>query len=221
MVSNDQLTNNVRSITVFGSAMMRVPPNVARINFSISRSSMEPKVAFSETNQATGEVMAYLQQGSGLQVAKSHMTLNTEFRYNGQKQEFVGYKASTRFDVLLTDLTQIQEVLVGIVDAGVNNIERTQYDTTHLKELRAAVRRQAVEAARAKADLYCESAGVQVGDVLQIEDVDPNRLMGRESHVTQTIPDDADAELKAIDPGSIVVTGAVQITYALENNLSV
>jgi hypothetical protein len=45
-----------------------------------------------------------------------------------------------------------------------------------LKELRADARKQAVVAAREKAELYCREAGVAVGKVIAIEDSNPDQL---------------------------------------------
>jgi hypothetical protein len=54
-------------------------------------------------------------------------------------------------------------------------VDGTHFDVIAKRELRAEARRKAVAAARAKADLYAEAAGVRVGAVLHIEDVDPEQ----------------------------------------------
>jgi hypothetical protein len=49
---------------------------------------------------------------------------------------------------LLLQLKRIEEILIGITNAGVNDIESVEYQNGELKELRAEARRQAVQAAR-------------------------------------------------------------------------
>jgi uncharacterized protein YggE len=86
-----------------------------------------------------------------------------------------------------------------------------------LKQLRAEARRRAVSAAREKAELYRTAAGVSLGGVLAIEDVNPELLSGRSEGHTYREPhpvEDA-GEPGAIDPGAISVSAAVYVVYAL------
>ena len=158
----------------------------------------------------------YLSQAGISEVSTSRIDLNTRYEYVKSRQEFVGYAASVYFNVLLSNLSRIEEVLVGVVNAGANSIHDTSFQTTRLKELRAEARRQAVAAAREKAENYCKAAGVSLGNVLHIEDVNPDMLRGREGHTyTQVLVDD-DSPPQAFSTGSIAVQGAVMITYSLK-----
>src|SRR5229473_3394794 len=63
------------------------------------------------------------------------------------------------------------------VEAGANEVTSVKYLTTQLAELRAQARREAVAAARRKAEVYSEAAGVALGHVLHIEDVNPDSMV--------------------------------------------
>jgi hypothetical protein len=67
--------------------------------------------------------------------------------------------------------------------------------------------------------LYCAAAGVAVGDVLAIEDVNPELLSGRSEGHTYREPMAVDdiSEAGAIDPGAITVGAAVNVVYRLES----
>jgi uncharacterized protein YggE len=73
-----------------------------------------------------------------------------------------------------------------------------------------------VAAAREKADVYCRAAGVSVGGVVSIEDVNPNvvRGSGEGSTITEVAFDDAGPE-RALSPGSIIVSAAVTVVFAI------
>jgi uncharacterized protein len=62
------------------------------------------------------------------------------------------------------------------VAAGGNEIEAVEFDVLAKRELPAGSRRKAVAAAQAKAELYAEPAGVRLGPVLHIDDVDPDHV---------------------------------------------
>ena len=57
---------------------------------------------------------------------------------------------------------------------------------------------------------------MKLGKVLHIEDVNPDRLRGREGHVTFEIQPDDSGEIQVFDPGSIIVGAAVSIAFKIE-----
>jgi uncharacterized protein YggE len=204
-------------VKVFGSAVLRVEPDVASLQFAVSRQGKEPRVAFQETHKAVKAVRAYLvQAGAANDVAASRITLSRTYEYTGGRQQPTGYAARVAFNILLADLGRMEELLVGVVAAGANEIEAVEFRTTRLKEHRAEARRRAVAAGREKAENYCLAAGVALGPVVSIEDVSPQVLRGTgEGTTSREAPsDDAGAE-RPFAPGSIVVGAAVTLVFAL------
>jgi uncharacterized protein YggE len=114
-------------------------------------------------------------------------------------------------------MDRVDSVLTGLIAAGANELVSVTFQTTRLKELRADARRRAVAAAREKAELYSNAAGVTLGTVLAIEDVNPELLSGRsEGHTyREPAPVDDAGEPGAIDPGAITIAAAVNILFAL------
>ena len=95
------------------------------------------------------------------------------------------------------------------------------FQTTRLKDVRADARRQAILAAREKAEVYASAAGISLGHVIGIEDVNPEVLSGRsESHVKRELSTDDPGEQKAIDPGAITVGAAVTVMIAIRQPTS-
>ena len=103
------------------------------------------------------------------------------------------------------------------VEAGANEVTSVRYLTTHLAELRAQARREAVAAARRKAEVYCEAAGVALGHVLHIEDVNPDSMVYRGGHVEAagSDTDHDEAASGALQSGSLVVSAAVMVTWSI------
>ena len=201
-------------IRVFGSAVLRVEPDVASLQFTVARQAKQPKDAFRETHQAVKGVRAYLSQAGVGDVASSRITLSRTFEYVNQRQQPTGYSANVSFNVVLSDLDRMEEVLAGVVDAGVTEIGSAEFRTTRLKEFRAEARRRAVAAAREKAAIYCQAAGVSLGAVVSLEDVNPAVLRGSgESHTSSEVSSDDAGPGRALAPGSIVVGAAVLVVF--------
>lgn len=213
-----QQINNPFGITVFGSALIRVSPDIAVLHFSVTHTQPTPKEAFDAVHKGTATVRKYLAEIGIEDVKSSQVTLSAQFGTD-YKREFVGYKANTGFTILVGDLEKLEDVLIGIVNAGVNHLGRIDMQTTQLKKVRAQARQQAVEAAYEKAELYCESANVTLGSPIHIEDVNPDQLFGRSGHIAREIPQQESEVPKAFDPGSIDVRAGVMMAFSITNRL--
>lgn len=214
-MSAQQSIPNPFGITTFGSALLRVEPDIASLKFSVSRLEQQPQEAFQQAREGAKAVSVYLSQGNIKDFGSSRINLSQKFRYSGGENHFVGYSAQIAFHVLLHDLDRMEEVLIGVIKAGANEINSVEFQTSRLKELRAEVRQRAVAAAHEKAQIYSEAAGVALGPVTHIEDVNPDQLRGQEGHQLQKAQPDDEGELLAINPGSISVGGAVLIAFEL------
>ena len=214
-----QSIRNPSGISVFGSYVMRVEPDVALVTFAVAHTKPEPPAAFAATRQAVADVRAYLRDADvpPANVQTSVVNLSADWQGYGKERVFLGYEARTSLSVRLTDLRRFEEILAGVVQAGANQIQGTEFQTTRLLELRAEARRGAFAAARRKGELYAEEAGVRLGEVLHVEDVNPDGVRGRESHGADasSLESEGDA-LQPSTPGSIQVQAAVQVMFAIQ-----
>lgn len=218
MADDADSARTTQRVKVFGSAVVRVAPDTARIVVGVSRLEQKPEAAFAKARDGAQGVTAYLHSAGVKDFGSSRVTLSQESRYINGEHKFAGYQARIEFNVFLREMDKVDAVLSGLIAAGANNLTSVTFQTTRLKDLRADARRRAVAAAREKAELYCGAAGVAVGSVLAIEDVNPESVSGRsEGHTSQepATADDA-GEPGAIDPGAIAVGAAVNIVYRIE-----
>ncbi len=210
-----QAVSNPYGINVFGSSITRAEPDLASLRFGVSRLEKRPKAAFEQARRAARNVQSYLTQARMNEVGASRISLSQTIRHLGGERKLIGYTAKVGFHVLLRDLDRIEEILIGVTDAGANEIDSVDYQTSQLKEIRAEARKRAIAAAQEKAEIYCQAAGVTLGPIIHIEDVNPDQLRGREGHVVyETQPDD-EGILTAFNPGSITVGGAVMVAFEI------
>ncbi len=216
MINISQSITAPIGVTTFGSAIMRVTPNVASLQFAATRLEKEPRAAFAAVHKAAKAIRSYLKQAGHGEVNSARVTLAETRRYINNAETFVGYTARAGFHLILRDLDRLEELLVGIVDAGANEISAVTLQTERLKEHRAEARRRAVAAAREKAENYCQAGGVVLGGVVHIEDVSPEILTNQTTgHHRQNVEPDDEGKAEAFDPGSIVVGAAVIVSFRL------
>jgi uncharacterized protein YggE len=203
-------------VKVFGSAVLRVEPDSVSLHFTVSRQAQKPHDAFRETHQGVQRVRAFLNKANVSDVAASHITLAQTFDYSGGKHKPTGYEARVTLNVLLSRLDHMEEILVGVIDAGANGIGAVEFRTSRLKEYRMEARRRAVESAREKGENYCRAAGISLGPVIRLEDVHPESLRGTsEQNTSNEFSLEEAAAARALAPGSIVVGAAVSVTFAI------
>jgi len=184
----------------------------------VSRVEQKPADAFAKAKRGAQAVAIFLRRSEIADFGASRVSLSQDFRHSAEETRFVGYKAKMSYGLLLRDLDRLEEILAGLVDAGANELTSVEFQTSRLKELRAQARRMAVEGARDKAIIYCETAGVLLGNVLHIEDVNPNVLQGRgEGHMRWEPLVDNDTMCKhSLDAGAIDIGAAVLVGFGLK-----
>jgi uncharacterized protein YggE len=205
-------------INVFGSAILRVSPDIVSITFAVGNTAQHPRDAFQTTRERVRRVRAYLNEAPIEDASTSRIVLTEKHQFISGGQKFLGFEASVGFNILVTELDRVEDIIAGLVDAGVNKISDVAYQTTQLKSFRAKARQRAVQAAIEKAEVYCQEAGVSLGPLRHLEDINPQTLRGHEGHgrIREDQIDD-EGPIQAFDPGSITVKGAVMMAFEIVN----
>jgi uncharacterized protein len=211
-----QMVERPWGIAVHGAASVRVAPDLARVRFKVTRLEQTPSRAFAAATDAVHAVREALRahQVPDSAVERSRIDLRSMFGSYGPDHKFLGYQCKAAFALQSSNLDDVQDLLVDLVAAGANEIESVEFDVAGKADLRGEARRQAVAAARSKADLYAEAAGVRVGAVLHIEDVDPehgNIQVLRSAAAGGPTSDD-------LAPGRVVVSAAVIIGFSISHD---
>lgn len=191
-------------------------PDLVRVRFRVIRGEQAPSQAFAAASEAVRAVREALRQHGvpDAAVERSRLDLKSSWSY-GSDRKFLGYQCQASFAVESGNLDDVQQLLVDLVAAGANEIEAVDFDVMAKGEMRADARRQAVAAARRKAELYAEAAGVRLGAVIHIDDVDPEQV-GFERYRGHGAGGAASPEDLA--PGHVVVSAAVILGFSITHD---
>jgi uncharacterized protein YggE len=210
-----QMIERPWGVAVYGAASVKAMPDNVRVRFKVVRLEQTPSRSFAQASEAVRGTREVLRQ-HGIPdgaVQRSRLGLKSSFVY-GSEPKFLGYQCSASFAVESRNLDDVQQLLIDLVAAGANEIEGVDFDVSGKADLRAEARRQAVAAARGKAELYAEAAGVRLGPVVHIDDVDPERATA-ESYRARAAGGTSDEDLA---PGHVVVSAAVIVGYAITHD---
>ena len=205
---------NPLGVTAFGSGLVSAPADIAVINLSVESSDPSAKKAFQQTKKTSQGVRKYLDRLKNAEVSTSHIALSQSWSRNGNKVD--QFNATISYRIKLTDIDIMEKVITSAIGAGANRIQSVQFQNSDLKTYRKEARRLAVASARAKAENYCDAAGVEIGDVIHIEDMNPDQAARRgysaESSDWMSGGDDGGS----MNPGDLPVSGAVKIIFSLK-----
>jgi uncharacterized protein len=210
-----QMVDRPWGVAAYGAASVKALPDLVRVRFKVVRREDTPSDAFTAANDAVGQVRAAVRQHGVPDgaVEGSRLDLRTRWMYIDGAQRFAGYECQAAFAVESRALDDVQQLLVDLVAAGANEIEGVDFDVVAKRELRAESRRKAVAAARAKAELYAEAAGVRLGTVVHIDDVDADQP-GVDRYRGHGAPPETASD-QDLAPGHVVVSAAVIVGFAI------
>ncbi len=201
-------------ISVYGAASVNATPDTVRLRIAVDRTKDTPAQAFSSAREGvTALRQTFRRYGIPEEaVSSSRLGLRTEWEGYNANRTFQGYRCQADFSVTLTDMDSLEQLLVDAVEAGANRVDGVDFDVRDKPALRARARKEAVRAARGKAELYAEAAGVTLGTVVHIEDVDPegplaSRYRGHGGYEPASEGD--------LAPGQVSVQGAVLLGFSL------
>ncbi len=136
-MQSKQAIPHPHGITVMGSAVIYIAPDMASLHFDVSRVEAHPRDAFRATREAEQAVREYLAQAAIDDVATSRILLRQEYdREPGRSRQPRGYRAEIDFNVVLhaPQLDRLEDILAGVVDAGAHDIRSVRFETSRLKE---------------------------------------------------------------------------------------
>jgi uncharacterized protein YggE len=202
-------------VSAFGQGDVHAEPNYVVLRLAINRLNSKPEGALSAARDSASSLRGVVRnlEIPPTDVTSSRTSVQSAWDGYGAGRKFLGYQCRIEFSIRLTDLDLVDRALVELVDAGADEITELRYDNTDKQALRAEARLRAVEAARDKASVYAEAAGVTLGPVVHIEDVDPEQLRS-ESHRGVGGGSSGASDLA---PGRITVSAAVVLGFALNH----
>ena len=142
-----------RSITVNGTAEVKVPPNEVILTVGVETDSLDIVKARAANDQ---RVKAIVEAARSHAVASEHVQtdfLDLQPRYNDSaRREFLGYFARRSLVITIRDVSKFEPLLSSVLTAGANYVHGIDFRTTELRKHRDAARAMALTAAREKAD---------------------------------------------------------------------
>jgi len=204
-----------RTLTVTGSGMVTLTPDVAYIYIGVHTENASAAEAVAENNTKSQAVATAI-KGFGVE-AKDIQTTNfsiwpqDQYDDKGNKTGTI-YSVDNTVYVTVHDLTKLGDLLDASIRAGANTINSIQFDVADKTDAISQARKAAVENAQKQAQELVDAAGVKLGDVQTISYYDSTPLSadygkGGGAMAASSVP---------ISAGQYQLTTTVTIVYELK-----
>src|SRR5450759_1312856 len=152
-------------ISVTGSAEVKVAPDEIRISVGVETRDADLNVAKSQHDELMTGALKFLKTSgvSDKDVQTDFISVSPEYGNDIARTKPVVYIVRKSIEIKLTTVTNLESVLTGLLNNGVNHVHGVDFRTTQLREYRDQARAMAIRAAKEKAEALCEELGVKCG----------------------------------------------------------
>ncbi len=152
---------------------VRTAPDMATISFGVVTEATTAAEAMSLNATRMNQVMAALRR-AGIEardVQTSGLNLSAQYDYvENQPPRLRGYQASNQVTVIINDLTRVGTTADAVVAAGVNQINGIGFGLRDPSAAENQARQIAVRNLQAKAALYAQALGVELGGIRSLSE---------------------------------------------------
>lgn len=211
---------NRRLVSVTGEGIVRVQPDMARVNFGVVTTADDPETARRQNAEASRNAMNAVRE-LGIEerfIRLETVQLQRHRVYDEDLRRYVerGYQATRQVVAEVHDLETLPALIAQIVQRGVNRLNHVSYELKDRDAARNDAIRAAVLNARDKAGLIVETLGEELGELRNANEQSfdfPRPILRMES--MDQAAKDAAPEPDAYAAGEIEVRANVHVTFAV------
>jgi uncharacterized protein YggE len=163
-----------RTVTVSATGSVTAEPDIAYISAGVVTESGSAKDAIARNSTVMAKLIDGL-KGAGIAPKDLQTTqLNVAPRYTqakeGRPAAINGYRVSNLVRLTVRDVKRLGEIADLAISLGANQINQISFAAADAEKLTDEARRNAMENARRRGELYAKAAGAQLGPVLRISE---------------------------------------------------
>ena len=205
---------NISKLIVQGEGKASTAPDMATIVLGVETRNASASAAAAENSELMNATVNAL-RAAGIEdkdIQTSRYSLTTEPQEKpkeGEKPKAPEFIATNQVTVRLNDTSYVGRILDAAVLAGSNSIQEVSFDLRNPKPEEDKALAHAIEDAGRKAEVAAKAAGVKLGKVLELTEGYGYVAPAAKSAVF------VNGAVTPIQPGEMVVTSSVTITYEI------
>jgi uncharacterized protein YggE len=215
-MSYSQETKQIPLINVNGEGKVKVAPDRVCISATVETKGNNAKDVKKQNDEKIDAVLKFIKKMNvpAADFKTKQVALNPQYDYEKKK---TSYNATQTIEIVVKDLSKYDELMEGLVQQGINRIDRVTFESSKELQLQSEARKLAMKDAKAKADDYVSVLGQKVGKAFVISDnsqiyhPQPMYAAMRMKESADNVPSN---ETLAI--GEIEITANVSVSFVLD-----
>jgi uncharacterized protein len=176
------------TITMEGTGTVAVAPDMAVISTNVVTTGKSAAEVLADNSDSIAKVINAIKaegieakdiQTSGFGIHPRYERINDG---SNRQPNIIGYEIRNGVEVNVRDLTKLGSLLTIVVESGANSVDGIRFEVSDPQDKLDEARKKAVAAARHKAEIFAEAAGVELGSIAAITETGtqmPRPLMMR------------------------------------------
>ncbi|MEK7122155.1 MAG: SIMPL domain-containing protein [Patescibacteria group bacterium] len=209
----------IRTISVSSEGKTTVEPDIAKISFSVVSEGVSPEILVRNNVKKMNAAIDFI-KSKGIDakdIKTTQYDLRPRYEYDEKKKSsFIsGYQMTQTVLVKIRDLIKPAEILGGLPELGINQIDSIAFEIDDQEKYLAEARNQAFAKARQKAEEMAKTNNVKLGKIINFSEYQngggpiPYYYGGLERTESVKIA-------PSIQPGTQEITVSVNITYQIK-----
>ncbi|CAM3019725.1 oxidative stress defense protein [Vibrio mytili] len=202
-------------VTTTGFGEVVATPDMATFSVTVVDTTMTAEQAKQSVDDSVDEFLKTLSE-SGLskdQVTSTNLYLAPQYHYpKSGKAELVGYRASRKVSVTVTELSQLNHYLDLALQAGINQVDNIQLKVRNPAEYKEKARVAAIKDAREKARSLATGFDKKLGDIWQIH----YNQVNDQPVLMRTMAMDSKRNADSYQDSTMVIRDQVDVVYRLK-----
>jgi uncharacterized protein YggE len=210
------------TIIVSGEGEVVSVPDIATFSFSVTEESPVVATAQDESAKTTNAIIDFLTK-NGVEkkdIKTSGYNIYPRYEYEGGtyyqtgKRQLAAYVVSQSVEVKVRKLSDAGKLLGGLGELGATDVSSLTFGFDKEESLRVKARKDAIAAAKEKAQITARDLGVKLGKVVSYnENYDSPMFYGRGGALAM---DAGKVSTPEITPGESKIKSSVSITYEIK-----
>lgn len=166
-----------RTITVSATGRVSAEPDIVHLQAGLTTEGASARKALTENNRVMRSLIDALTADGiadrDIQTSNFNVSPRYQRTERGGRNEINGYQVSNQVRVTVRDIDRAGDILDTLVELGANQMNGMSFEVSNADKLKDEARKEAIKAARRRADLLAAAAGAEVGAVVQIAEDAP------------------------------------------------
>lgn len=202
------------TLTVTGEGSVEAVPDLAILSLGVTSEGLTAAEAMAANTASQKNVVERL-KAAGLadrDIQTSNLSLNPTWTNHDSPQgpRIIGYRATNQVMIRVRDMSILGAVLDAAITDGANSMDGLTFGLSNPQPAMDEARVEAVQDARAKAELMAKAAGVRLGRIVSISEnggyTGPAPMFRAEAALAAPVP---------VEAGEVSTTAGVTVVFEL------